>query len=132
MDVVWSDVPLSFALVSAEQKGNTQMPTQVWLFDDVVYLFRLFQHIGKQDETWKDIAHSMIDFTAQRNENRSLERDRLLGSVLRKQSILRQAEAFAYHINREGRQYFAPLFDFVIHYEDVLRKKGERMDTQAP
>ena len=77
MDVVWSDAPLSFALVSAEQKGNTQMPTQVWLFDDVVYLFRLFQHIEhiekqrgdeKQDETWKDIAHSMIDFTAQRNE----------------------------------------------------------------
>ena len=131
MDVVWSDAPLSFALVSAEQKGNTQMPTQVWLFDDVVYLFRLFQHIKKQDETWKDIAHSMIDFTAQRNENRSLERDRLLGSVLRKQSILRQAEAFAYHINREGRQYFAPLFDFVIHYEDVLRKKGESMETQA-
>lgn len=130
MDVVWSDAPLSFALVSAEQKGNTQMPTQVWLFDDVVYLFRLFQHIEKQDETWKDIAHSMIDFTAQRSENRSLERDRLLGSVLRKQSILRQAEAFAYHINREGRQYFAPLFDFVIHYEDVLRK-GESMEAQA-
>ena len=135
MDVVWSDAPLSFALVSAEQKGNTQMPTQVWLFDDVVYMFRLFQQIEKPDEkqggTWKDIAHSMIDFTAQRNENRSLERDRLLGSVLRKQSILRQAEAFAYHINREGRQYFAPLFDFVIHYEGVLRKKGESMETQA-
>ena len=129
-DLICSDASLSFALVSTEQKGNTQMPTQVWLFDDVVYLFRLFQHVEKQDETWKDIAHSMIDFTAQRNENRSLERDRLLGSVLRKQSILRQAEAFAYHINRKGRQHFAPLFDFVIHYEDVLRK-GESMETQA-
>ncbi|MDE2887963.1 MAG: hypothetical protein OXR72_07085 [Gemmatimonadota bacterium] len=131
MDVVWSDAPLSFALISAEQKGNTQMPTQVWLFDDVVYLFRLFQYVEKQKGAWKDIAHSMVDFTAQRNENRSLERDRLLGSVLRKQSILRQAEAFAYHINREGRQYFAPLFDFVINYEDILRKKGESMETQA-
>ena len=131
IDVVWSDAPLSFALISAEQKGQTQMPTQVWLFDDVVYLFRLFKHIENQGEDWGEIARSMVDFTAQRDENRSLERDRLLGSVLRKQSVLRQAEAFAYHINRVGRKYFAPLFDFVVHYEDILRKKGESMETQA-
>ena len=129
-DTSFRDAPLSFAMVSTEQKGQIQMPTQVWLFNDLFYLFRLFREVISQDGDWKAIVRSMVDFTAQRDENRSLERDRMLGTVMKKQSILKKSEEIAYHVNRSQRQYIAPLVDFVYLFEKLLQK-GDAMDKDA-
>lgn len=129
-DFALRDAPVSFALVSTEQKGQTQLPTRMWIFDDLSYLFRLFRALEKQGTAWRDLAYSMLDSTAARDENRSLERDRMLGALLRKQSILRRAESFAFHVNRGQRQDIGPLAHLVSFYEPILRKGGS-MDQEA-
>ena len=53
-----------------------------------------------------------------------------MGLLLKKKPILRDAEDFAYHVNRTGRQYIAPLVQFVNFYE-MLLKKGGPMEDQA-
>lgn len=129
-DLVWKDAPLSFGLVSAEKKGNTQMPTQVWVFDDLTYLFRLFRTLTRGGTDWKAAVTNMLDSTAPRAENRSLQRNRMLDAILRKQSILHRAESFAFHVNRGQPQYIAPLVEFVDQYERIIRKGGT-MDADA-
>ena len=129
-DFALKNAPLSFFIVSTEQKGQIQMPTQVRLYDDLAYLFRLFQYLRKKGMGWKSIAQNMLDFTAVKDDNKSLKRNRMLDAVLTKQSILKQAEIFAFHVNRSENRYIAPLVEFTTHYETLL--KGEhKMEKEA-
>ena len=109
------------------------MPTRVWLFDDLTYLFRLFQGAHAREVEWRNLCRNMLDSTAARDENRSLARDRMLGRVLQKQSILQNAVDFAFHVNRGQKQYIAPLEQFVRFYEEVLKQgqKGGAMEREA-
>ena len=131
LDLVWKDAPLSFGLVSAEKKSNAQMPKQVWVFDDLTYLFRLFRALTRAGVDWKEVVTNMLDFTAPKAESRSLQRNRMLDAILRKQSILHRAESFAFHVNKGQRQYIAPLVEFVDQYERIISRKGETMDADA-
>lgn len=129
-DFIFFGAPLSFVVVSTEQKGQTQMPTQVRLYDDLAYILRLFRHLRKKGMRWKSIAQNMLDFEAVKDDNKSLKRNRMLDAVLTKQSILKQAESFAFHVNRSKNQYIAPLVEFTTQYETLL--KGEnKMEKEA-
>lgn len=129
-DFALKDAPLAFAIVSTEQKGQIQMPTQVRLFDDLAYLFRFFRRLRKEGLAWKSLAQNMLDFTAVKDDNKSLKRNRMLDAILKKQSILRQAESFAFHVNRSENRYIAPLVTFTTLYETLL--KGEdNMEQEA-
>ncbi len=124
------DAPLAFAIVSTEQKGQIQMPTQVRLYDDLTYLFRFFRHLRQKGMTWKALAQNMLDFTAVKDESKSLKRNRMLDAILKKQSILRLVESFAFHVNRSENRYIAPLVEFTTLYETLL--KGENtMEQEA-
>ena len=129
-NLAFKDAPLSFFIISTEQKGQIQMPTQVRLYDDLVYLFRLFRHLRKKNLRWKSIAQNMLDFTAVKDDNKSLKRNRMLDAVLTKQSILRQAETFAFHVNRSENRYIAPLVEFTTQYETLLFG-GNKMEKEA-
>ncbi len=126
----FKDAPLSFFIVSTEQKGQTQMPTQVRLYDDLVYIFRLFRHLREKGMRWKSIAQNMLDFTADKDDNKSLKRNRLLDAVLTKQSILKQVETFAFHVNRSENRYIAPLVEFTTQYETLLEGENN-MEKEA-
>ena len=129
-DFVFFRAPLSFFVVSTEQKGQTQMPTQVRLYDDLAYILRLFRHLRKKGMRWKSIAQNMLNFEAVKDDNKSLKRNRMLDAVLTKQSILKQAETFAFYVNRSKNQYIAPLVEFTTQYETLL--KGEnKMEKEA-
>ena len=135
-NLAFKDAPLSFFIISTEQKGQIQMPTQVRLYDDLVYLFRLFRHLQKKNMRWKSIAQNMLDHTLSKdnkkvnNDKKSLKRNRMLDSVLTKQSILKQAETFAFHVNRSENRYIAPLVEFTIQYE-ILLKGENKMEKKA-
>ena len=129
-NLAFKDAPLSFFIISTEQKGQIQMPTQVRLYDDLVYLFRLFRHLRKKNMRWKSIAQNMLDFTAVKDDNKSLKRNRMLDAVLTKQSILKQAETFAFHVNRSENRYIAPLVEFTTQYETLLFG-GNKMEKEA-
>ena len=129
-NLAFKDAPLSFFIISTEQKGQIQMPTQVRLYDDLVYLFRLFRHLRKKNIRWKSIAQNMLDFTAVKDDNKSLKRNRMLDAVLTKQSILKQAETFAFHVNRSENRYIAPLVEFTTQYETLLFG-GNKMEKEA-
>ena len=129
-DFALKDAPLSFFIVSTEQKGQIQMPTQVRLYDNLVYLFRLFWHLREKGMGWKSVAQNMLDFTVVKDDNKSLKRNRMLDAVLTKQSLLQQAETFAFHVNRSENRYIAPLVKFTTQYETLL--KGEnKMEQEA-
>lgn len=129
-DFALKNAPLSFFIVSTEQKGQIQMPTQVRLYDDLAYLFRLFRHLRKKGMGWKSVAQNMLDFTAVKDDNKSLKRNRMLDAVLTKQSILKQAETFAFHVNRSENRYIAPLVEFTTQYETLL-KGDHKMEKEA-
>ena len=129
-DFIFQNAPLSFFILSSTKKGDTQMPTQVKIYDDLAYLFRLFRHLERNGMKWKSIARNMLDFTSDKDDNKSLKRNRMLDAVLIKQSILKQAETFAFHVNRSEKRYIAPLVEFTTQYETLL--KGEnKMEKEA-
>lgn len=129
-DFILKNAPLSFFILSTTKKGDTQMPTQVKIYDDLAYLFRLFRHLERKGMKWKSIAQNMLDHTSVNNDNKSLKRNRMLDAVLTKQSILKQAETLAFHVNRSEKRYIASLVEFTMHYETLL--KGEnRMEKES-
>lgn len=130
INLALQEAPLSFAIISTEQKGQIQMPTRVWIFDELTYLFRLFREVQKRKLDWRDVCRNMLDSTAARDENRSLVRDHMLGCIMQKRSILQEAVDFVFHVNRGQRQYIAPLVEFVRRYEEVI-KQGGTMEREA-
>ena len=124
------NAPVSFAVVSTMAKGNTQMPTEAYLFDDLAYLFRLFRLTERHETDWKNLAANLVDSTAAKKEDYSLRRNRIMRLMLDKRSILREAESFAYHVNRQKQRAIGPLARFVTLYEELIHKGGG-MESQA-
>jgi len=124
------DAPLAFAIIAAQKKGNTWLITEVWPFDDTVYLFRLLYRLEQEGVQIKELMKAMVDHDAAKAPNRSLVRNRMLQSILRKRSVLADLVAFAYHVNKNERKYIAPLLDFAQIYEMILKEENE-MDKKA-
>jgi len=124
------DAPLAFAIIAAQKKGNTWLITEVWPFDDTVYLFRLLYRLEKEDVKVKDLMKALVDHDAAKAPNRSLLRNRVIQSIFHKRSVLDDLVAFAYHVNKNERNYIAPLLDFAQIYEIILNEENE-MDKKA-
>ena len=69
----------------------------------------------------------LIDFE-QKNENRTILRNRICERILKKQSVLELVEQHVFRINKSKPQYIKPLNDFIILYEKVLKEGGTGMD----
>jgi hypothetical protein len=123
-----SKAPLEFIVLHAESKGQTSMGKIVWQFRDSVYYFRLMEFLEKSGINIKEVMRLLIDFS-QRNENRTIDRNRVCERILKKQSILALMEA---HVFNANVTYIKPLVEFVINYEPMIREEGDAMtiDTQ--
>ncbi len=60
----------------------------------------------------------------------SLTRDRFLGRVLEKRSVLDLAESHAYHVNRGAGVNISAIARFVLFYEPLVRKERSMTDTE--
>jgi len=121
-----SKASLEFVVLHAESKGNTSMGKMVWPFRDSVYFFRLMKELEGAKMKIKEVMRLLIDFS-QKNENRTLIRNRVCERILKQRSILELIELHIFHTNRA---YIKPLFDFVIKYEPIVRKEVDNMTLE--
>ncbi len=120
-----SKSPLEFVLLHAESKGQTSMGKTVWPFRDSVYFFRLIKTLKEDGINIKETMRLLINFS-QKNENRTLVRNRVCERILKKLSTLDLIELQVFSIDQT---YIKPLFDFVIKYEPIIRKEGSDMSV---
>lgn len=122
-----SRAPLEFVVLHAESKGQTSMGKMVWQFRDSVYFFRLIENIEKSEINIKEVMRLLIDFS-QKNDNRTLIRNKVCERILKKQSILDLIES---HVFNADMTYIKSLVEFVIKYEPIIRKEGNAMTIDA-
>jgi len=113
-----SKAPLEFITLHAESKGQTSMGKMVWPFRDSIYFFRLIKELEEAKINMKEVMRLLIDFS-QKNENRTLIRNRVCERILKKQSILNLIESHVFHTDQS---YIKPLVELVIQYEPIVRK----------
>lgn len=121
-----STAPLEFVVLHAESKGQTSMGKMVWPFRDSVYFFRLMKELEEAKINIKEVMRLLIDFS-QKNENRTLVRNRVCERILKKQSIIDLLEP---HVFNTDHTYIKPLFDFVTKYEPIVRKEKMGMTIE--
>lgn len=122
-----SKAPIEFVVLHAESKGQTSMGKMVWQFRDSFYFFRLMEGMEKSEVNIKEVMRQLIDFS-QKNTNKTLIRNKVCERILKKQSIL---DLIEYHVFNIDGTYIKPLFDFVIKYEQVIKKEGNSMTNEA-
>jgi len=122
-----SKAPLEFVVVQAKKKGETLMGTTIWPFNDSVYFFRLMKKIEESGLDIKEVMRLLINFS-QKNENRTLIRDRICERILKKRPILELIEIYVYSRDID---YIKPIFDLAYIYEEIIRKEGNNMDSEA-
>jgi hypothetical protein len=128
--LVQQEAPVSFAVVSATSKGNTMMVTDAWLFDDVAYLFRLFDRADREGINLARIAKDLVDHEA-KAENRTLDRTRMFQSILNRQPIIFDVSAW---VGRQGKtgfdlNKFTRLYECIRHKEEPMY--AEMVETAA-
>lgn len=122
-----SKAPLEFVVLHAEAKGPTSMGKMVWLFRDSVYFFRLIEDMEKSKINIKEVMRLLIDFS-QKNENRTLIRNKVSERILKKQPILDLIESYVFSVDMT---YIKPIVEFIIRYEHIIRKEGNAMTIDA-
>lgn len=124
-EITLSKAPLEFIVMHTEALGETQMGKMVWPFQDSVYFFRL---IDRLRVNIKEVMQKLIDYEQPKNENKSLMRNRICERILKKQSTLDLIEKHAFHICKSKDVSIAPIFDFVLSYETILKEGGNGME----
>lgn len=119
--------PLEFVVLHAESKGQTYMGKMVWPFMDSVYFFRLVEQLEKSGINIKEVMRLLIDFS-QKNENRTLIRNKICERVLKKQSAIELIENYVFS---GDVNFIKPIFDFVCIYESIIRKEDSYMNSDA-
>jgi hypothetical protein len=130
---------VTFAVVSARKKGNVWMARDFWIFQDVVYLARLFERMLQREEAPsghlriacppKGFCRALVDFEA-KAETMTLLRDRVCEAILQKRGVLALLERHAFDVNSHAEpgkaRPIGPLLDFARLYE-VERHRGTDM-----
>lgn len=125
--ITLATAPLEFFVMHTEPLGDTHMGKMIWPFQDSIYLFRLLNHIEKNEIDMKKVMLLLKDFK-QKNENQTIVRNRICERILKKQSVVELVEQHVFRINKSKPQYIKPLNDFVILYEKVLKEGGTGMN----
>ncbi len=125
-DFAVSKASLDFIVIHAVSKGSTSMVKMAWSFRETVYLFKLIKKIEENKISIKEVMRLLIDFS-QKNENRTLLRNRVCERILKERSILGLIE---YHVFNSTETYVKPLLDFVSIYEPIIRKEVGGMTNE--
>jgi hypothetical protein len=122
-----SKAPLEFVILHAESKGQTAMGKMVWQFRDSVYFFRLMELLERTEISVKEVMRLLIDFS-QKNDNKTLIRNKVCERILKKKSIIDLIESYVFSIDAH---FIKPLVEFTIKYEPIIREEGNAMTIDA-
>ncbi|MFH1113026.1 MAG: hypothetical protein V1792_03815 [Pseudomonadota bacterium] len=140
------DSPLEFYRLHAELMGQTARVKRIAKFYDAAVWFRFFRRLdaaGQDDlgasgssgktpgrRLVEKLFAQLVDREA-RKEAMSLTRDRFIGRVLEKKSVLDLAESHAYHVNRGTKpQNISSIARFIRLYEPMVRKEQSMTDPE--
>jgi hypothetical protein len=123
--------PLDFFVVYTESLGDAQMGKMIWSFQESVYLFRLLDYLERNRIDIKKVMTLLVDFDQPKNESKTILRNRVCESILKKQSIVALIEQHIFRINKSKTQNIKPLSDFVILYEKIIREGGSTMNQET-
>ena len=120
--LVQEEAPISFSVVSATSKGNTMMVTDAWLFDDVAYLFRLFDRAEREGISLSRVAKDLVNHKMTKAENRTLDRARICRSILGRHSILSDVSTLVSRKVETGSDLnaFTQLYECIRHKEEPM------------
>ena len=121
-----SKAPLDFFVIHTQTKGQTSMGKTVWPFKDSIYFFRLMKSLEENGVNIKDVMRNLIDFS-QKNETKTLVRNRVCERILKKQTILNLIES---HVFSSDINFIKNLLDLVIVYEPIVRKENANMTKE--
>ncbi|WP_286979081.1 hypothetical protein [Aminobacterium sp. UBA5514] len=124
------DTNVNFYILTATHTGSTFAIKSLWLFQDTLYIFKLFNALEQQVSIdMKEFMRLLIDYDAQ-NDGMTLYRNRICERILKKKSVLDLLEQYVYHSNRNKKTgYIKPLFDFLMFYEANIGGK-EKMTSE--
>ncbi|KUL02245.1 MAG: Uncharacterized protein XE11_1845 [Methanomicrobiales archaeon 53_19] len=122
--------PLDFVVMYTEPLGQTHMAKMVWPFKRSVYVFRLLDRLERGGIRIKEVMRELIDFEQDKNEYKTLMRNRVCERILNQQRIVDLVEQHVFHINKSKVQYIKPLHDFTIAYEKILIEERDPMQQE--
>jgi len=120
-ELTLAKAPVEFVVVYAVTKGDTYLGKLAWPFRQSVYFFRLMDALETAGVDVKEVMRLLIDFSTTKYEYLTLLRNRVCERVLKQKSVVSLVESHSFHTDP---QYMKPLVDFVVHYEDIIRKEG--------
>ncbi len=120
LDLTLSRAPLEFVVMHAEKKGDTYLGKLIWSFRQTVYFFRLMNAFDESGVDVKDVMQLLVDYSKTQFEHKTLLRNRVCESILKQNSIVSLVESFCFSA---ALTYLKPLVDFVLCYEDIVRKE---------
>ena len=112
--------PVSIYILHVQKLGDAFVGKLVWNFTDSVYVYRLFHTLFTQRIDIKEAMKVLIDYEQEKNETKTLVRNRICERVLKKQPVIDLFEPFVYHICRSKLKFIKPAYDFVLAYEQIL------------
>jgi hypothetical protein len=132
-DFTISKAPLEFVVLHTESKGQTSMGKMVWPFRDSFYFFRLMKELEETKINVKEAMWLLIDFS-QKNENKTISRNKFCERLLKKKTILDIVEERAWGIvfpndKKSKPQNPTPLIDLFLKYESIIRE-GKMTDEE--
>jgi hypothetical protein len=121
---------LEFFRLHGESMGQTVRLRRIAKFHDAEKLFRLFKHFESAQISMDGLFRVLLDLDAKK-EAVSLLRDRFLGRVLERKSVLDLAESHAFHVNRHNRPVnIESLAEFLLVYEPLARKERSMTEKE--
>ena len=130
LEVTLARAPLEFIVVHAEKKGDTYLGKLVWPFRQTVYFFRLMNAFSEEGVDVKQVMRLLVDRSKTKFEHKTLVRNRVCERILKQKSVVSLVESYSFSADLS---YMKPLVDFVLCYEDIIRKedamKPEEQET---
>jgi len=110
-----SKMPVQIYVLYATDIGQTFLTKNLVLYDELGYFYRLIHHMKKSGVNTLKLFSSLY-------EEKYDFREKILRNVLRKNSILRHIEQFAFRmVMRDQRISMGNILKFTIEYEQIIR-----------
>jgi len=117
-----SKMPVQIYVLYATDSGQTFLTKNLVLYDELGYFYRLIHHMKKSGVNTRKLFSSLY-------EEKYDFREKILRNVLRKNSILRHIEQFAFRmVMRDQRISMGNILKFTIEYEQIIR--GDEMNKE--
>jgi len=117
-----SKMPVQIYVSYATDSGQTFLTKNLVLYDELGYFYRLIHHMKKSGVNTRKLFSSLY-------EEKYDFREKILRNVLRKNSILRHIEQFAFRmVMRDQRISMGNILKFTIEYEQIIR--GDEMNKE--